>query len=78
MSPMRAALFIGVPSTLIHVGLFLPGQMNAGASYWSIVTQIMSLSVVLSSVYLWTARSVLMAGLVHSMFNEMVPLTGGI
>jgi membrane protease YdiL (CAAX protease family) len=78
MSPVRAALVLGVPWTLIHVGLFLPGQMNAGASYWSMVTQIMSLSVVLTWVYFGTGRSVLMAGLVHALFNGMVPLTGGI
>ncbi len=78
MSPLRAALVLGIPWTLIHVGLFLPGQMNAGASYWSMATQIMSLSVVLAWVYLGTGRSVLMAGLVHALFNGMVPLTGGI
>jgi CAAX protease family protein len=78
MSPLRAALVLGVPWTLIHVGLFLPDQMNAGASYWSMATQIMSLSVVLAWVYLGTGHSVLMAGLVHALFNGMVPLTAGI
>jgi uncharacterized protein len=78
MTPLRAALVLGVPWTLIHVGLFLPGQMNAGAAYWSMATQIMSLSVILAWVYLGTGRSVLMAALVHALFNGMVPLTGGI
>jgi membrane protease YdiL (CAAX protease family) len=78
MSALRAALVLGVPWTLIHVGLFLPGQMNAGAAYWSMATQIMSMSVILAWVYLGTGRSVLMAALVHALFNGLVPLTGGI
>jgi membrane protease YdiL (CAAX protease family) len=78
ISPLRAAIVLGVPWTLIHVGLFLPGQMNAGASYWSMVTQIMSLSVILAWVYLGTGRSVLMVGLLHALFNGLVPLSGGV
>jgi membrane protease YdiL (CAAX protease family) len=78
MSPLRAALILGVPWTLIHVGLFLPGQMNAGAAYWSMATQIMSLSVVLAWVYLGTGGSVLMVGLLHALFNGLVPITGGV
>lgn len=78
MSPLRAALVLGVPWTLIHVGLFLPGQMNAGAAYWSMATQIMSMSVILAWVYLGTGRSVLMAALVHALFNGLVPLSSGV
>jgi membrane protease YdiL (CAAX protease family) len=78
MSPLRTALVLGVPWTLIHIGLFLPGQMNAGAAYWSMATQIMSMSVVLVWVYLGTGRSVLMAALVHALFNGFVPISGGV
>jgi uncharacterized protein len=78
MSALRAALVVGIPWTLIHVGLFLPGQMNAGAAYWSMATQIMSMSVILAWVYLGTGGSILMAGLVHALFNGLVPLTAGI
>jgi membrane protease YdiL (CAAX protease family) len=78
MSPLRSALVLGVPWTLIHVGLFLPGQMNAGAAYWSMATQIMTMSVMLVWVYLGTGRSVLMAGLVHALFNGLVPISGGV
>jgi uncharacterized protein len=78
MSPLRAAIVLGIPWTLIHIGLFLPGQMNAGAAYWSMATQIMSMSVILVWVYLGTGRSVLMAALVHALFNGLVPLSGGV
>ncbi len=78
VSPLRAALVLGVPWTLIHVGLFLPGQMNAGAAYWSMATQIMSMSVILAWVYFGTGGSVLMAALVHALFNGLVPLSGGV
>jgi membrane protease YdiL (CAAX protease family) len=77
-SPLRVALVLGVPWTLIHIGLFLPGQMNAGAAYWSMATQIMSMSVLLTWVYLGTGGSVLMAGLMHALFNGLVPLTSGV
>jgi membrane protease YdiL (CAAX protease family) len=78
MSPLRTALALGIPWTLIHIGLFLPGQMNAGAAYWPMATQIMSMSVVLVWVYLGTGRSVLMAALVHALFNGLVPISGGV
>jgi len=78
VSPLQAALILGVPWTLVHVGLFLPGQMNAGAAYWSMATQIMSLSVIFAWVYLGTGRSVLMVGLLHALFNGLVPITGGV
>ena len=78
MSPLRTALVLGVPWTLIHIGLFLPGQMNAGAAYWSMATQIMSMSVVLVWVYLGTGQSVRMAALVHALFNGLVPISGGV
>jgi membrane protease YdiL (CAAX protease family) len=38
----------------------------------------MSMSVVLVWVYLATGRSVLMAALVHALFNGLVPLAGGV
>jgi uncharacterized protein len=78
MSPLRAAIVLGIPWTLIHIGLFLPGQMNAGAAYWSMATQIMSMSVILVWVYLGTGGSVLMAALVHALFNGLVPISGGV
>jgi CAAX protease family protein len=76
--PLRTALVLGVPWTLIHVGLFLPGQMNAGAAYWSMATQILSMSVILTWVYLGSGGSVLMAGLTHALFNGLVPLAAGV
>ena len=78
MSPLQAALILGVPWTLIHIGLFLPGQMNAGAAYWSMATQIMSLSVILAWVYFGTGGSVLMVALLHALFNGFVPISGGV
>jgi membrane protease YdiL (CAAX protease family) len=77
-SALRTALILGLPWTLIHVGLFLPGQMNAGAAYWSMATQILSMSVILTWVYVGSGGSVLMAGLMHALFNGLVPLTGGV
>jgi membrane protease YdiL (CAAX protease family) len=78
MSPLRAALVLGIPWALIHVPLYLPGQMNAGSSVWSMVTQVISFSVVLTWIYIGTGGSVLMTGLFHTLLNGLVPLTNGI
>jgi membrane protease YdiL (CAAX protease family) len=75
MSPLRAAIVLGIPWALIHVPLFLPGQMNGGSSIVSMAVQIVSYSVVLTWVYVGTGRSVLMTGLFHGLLNGLVPLT---
>ncbi|HEX7347758.1 MAG TPA: type II CAAX endopeptidase family protein [Candidatus Limnocylindrales bacterium] len=78
MSPLRAAILLGIPWALIHVPLYLPGQMNAGSSLWSMLTQVMSFSVILTWVYIGTGGSVLITGLFHTLLNGLTPLTNGI
>jgi uncharacterized protein len=78
MSPLRAALVLGIPWALIHVPLYLPGQMNGGSSVWSMATQILSYSVILTWVYVGTGGSVLMTGLFHMLLNGLTPLTNGL
>jgi membrane protease YdiL (CAAX protease family) len=78
MSPLRAAIVLGIPWALIHVPLYWPGQMNGGSSVWSMATQIVSYSVVLTWIYVGTGGSVLMTGLFHALANGLVPLTNGL
>lgn len=78
MSPLRAAIVLGIPWSLIHVPLYLPGQMNAGSAVWSMLTQIISYSIILTWLYVGTGGSVLMTGLFHTLLNGMVPLTNGL
>lgn len=78
MEPLRAALVLGLPWALIHVPLYLPGQMNAGSAVWSMLTQIIAYSVILTWVYVGTGGSVLMTGLFHALLNGLTPLTNGL
>jgi membrane protease YdiL (CAAX protease family) len=78
MSPLRAAIVLGIPWALIHVPLYWPGQMNGGSSVWSMATQIIAYSVVLTWIYVGTGGSVLMTGLFHALANGLVPLTNGL
>jgi membrane protease YdiL (CAAX protease family) len=78
MSPLQAGIWLGVPWALIHVPLYLPGQMNAGSALWSMLTQIIAYSVVLTWIYVGTGGSVLLTGLFHALLNGLVPLTNGL
>jgi len=75
---LRAAIVLGVPWALIHVPLYLPGQMNAGSSVWSMVTQILAYAVILTWIYVGTGGSVLLTGLFHALLNGLTPLTNGL
>ena len=48
MSPLRAAIVLGTPWALVHVPLYWPGQMNGGSSVWSMATQVVAYSVILT------------------------------
>jgi CAAX protease family protein len=78
MPALRAALILGIPWAVIHVPLYLPGQMNGGSAVWSMVTQILAYSVILTWIYVGTGGSVLMTGLFHALLNGLTPLTNGL
>jgi len=78
MPALRAALVLGLPWALIHVPLYLPGQMNGGSAAWSMLTQVISYSVILTWIYVGTGGSVLMTGLFHALLNGLTPLTNGL
>jgi membrane protease YdiL (CAAX protease family) len=77
ISPLRAAIVLGIPWSLIHVPLYWPGQVNGGSAVWSMFTQVISYSVVLTWIYVGTGGSVLVTGLFHMLLNGLVPLTNG-
>ena len=78
LSPLRAAIVLGIPWAMIHIPLYLPGQMNSGSALWSMVTQLIAYSVILTWIYVGTGGSVLMTGLFHTLLNGLTPLTNGI
>lgn len=74
MSPLSAALLLGVPWGLLHLFLQLPGQMNAGLEAWPTLLSLLGYSVVLTWVFVASGGSVLLSALVHAGFNGVAPL----
>jgi uncharacterized protein len=78
MSPLRAALLLAVPWTVMHLPLLLPGGVNEGAELWPSVLSLFAYSVVLTFVFVGTGGSVLISALVHTGLNGTVPLMWGV
>ena len=78
MSPLRAALVLAIPWTLIHVFLYVPGQFNGDLSVWPMVVSIFSYSIVLTWVFVGTGGSVLMTALFHAALNGVAPIMAGV
>jgi uncharacterized protein len=76
-SPVWATLVVGVIFVLLHVPLYLPGQLYEGLPLWPLPLTLLSSSVLLTWIYLRTS-SALLAGLMHAAFNATVPLTWGL
>ena len=72
-----AALVVGLIFTMLHVPLYLPGQLYEGLPIWPLPLLLLSTSVLLTWIYLRTS-SALLAGLMHAAFNATVPLTSGL
>jgi len=77
MSPLQAALLLGVPWTLVHLVLFLPGQQYDFLAIWPMVLSIFSYSVLLTWIYVGTGGSVLLTALVHALMNGVAPIMVG-
>ena len=78
MSPLAAALLLGVPWAALHIFLQLPGQMNAGLEVWPTIVSLLGYSVVLTWLFVASGGSVLLTALVHAGLNGVAPLMGGL
>ena len=78
MSPLKAALVLSVPWTVMHLVLHLPGGVNEGAALWPTVLDIVTYSIVLTWVFVGSGGSALLTGVVHAGLNGVVPLMSGI
>ena len=78
MSPLRAALLLAVPWSLMHVVLFLPGQWYEDLALWPMVVSIFSYSILLTWIFVGTGGSVLMTALFHAGLNGVAPVMAGI
>jgi membrane protease YdiL (CAAX protease family) len=77
-SGLFSALFIGVIWGCIHLGLNLPGQMNAGLPWLPTILQIIGFSVILTWLYIQTRGNIVIPILFHAGQNFFVFLNGGI
>jgi membrane protease YdiL (CAAX protease family) len=78
MSPLAAALALGVPWAALHLFLQLPGQMNAGLEVWPTVVSLLGYSILLTWLFVASGGSVLLTALVHTGLNGVAPLMGGL
>lgn len=77
-SALYSALLIGVVWGIIHLGLTLPGQMNAGSYWLSTILYITGLSIILTWLYIQTRGNLVIPILFHIGQSYFVFLNGGI
>jgi uncharacterized protein len=78
MPLLWSSLLVGIPFTLIHLPLHMPGHLYADLPMWPTILSTMSLAVLLGWVFAAGRGSSLLAGLMHAAANGAVPLTWGI
>jgi uncharacterized protein len=77
-SAIFSGLLIGVIWGVIHLGLILPGQMNAGSNWLLTILYIVGLSVILTWLYVQTQGNLVIPILYHFGQSYFVFLNGGI
>lgn len=77
-SALYAALLIGVVWGIVHLGLTLPGQMNAGSPWLLTILYIIGLSVVLTWFFVQTRGGLAVPILFHAGQSYLTFLNGGI
>jgi membrane protease YdiL (CAAX protease family) len=77
-SALVSALLIGIPWAVLHLGLTLPGMMNAGTSWAATILQIIGLSVVLTWLFVQTRGSLVIVILYHAGQNFFVFFNDGL
>ena len=78
MSPLRAALILGIPWAALHLFLQLPGQMNDQLDWWPTIVSLLAYSVILTWAYVGSGGSVLLTALIHAGLNGVAPLMAGL
>jgi hypothetical protein len=78
MTPLGAALLLGIPWAAIHLFLQLPGQMNEGLEPVPTVVSLLGYSVILTWAFVASGGSVLLVALIHGGLNGVAPLMAGL
>ena len=77
-SALASALIIGIPWGALHLGLILPGQMNAGTSWVATILFVVSISVILTWLFIQTQYGIVSGLVFHAVQNYFVFFNGGI
>src|SRR5262245_42717799 len=78
MTPLAAALVLGVPWAAMHLFLQLPGQINAGLEGSPTIVSLLSYSVIRNWAYVGSGGSVLLIAFIHAGLNGVAPLMAGL
>jgi uncharacterized protein len=76
-SALTSALIIGIFWGILHLGLTLPGQMNAGTSWASTLLFMLGISVILTWLFVQTQYGIVAGIVFHAAQNFFVFLNGG-
>ena len=77
-SPLEASLLLGLPWSLIHLVIILPGMMSAGAPAVPQTLVLIALSVILTWAYVRSGGSLLAVTLLHGVQNGLVVINRGL
>lgn len=77
-SPLEASLLLGLPWSLIHLIILLPGMMSVGAPAVPQMIVLVAMSVVLTWAYVRSGGSLLTVTLLHGIQNGLVILNRGL
>lgn len=77
-SPWTSALLVGLPWSLLHLVILLPGMMNVGAPIIPQTLSLVFLSVILTWLYVRSGGSLLAVTLLHGVQNGLVVLNRGL
>jgi membrane protease YdiL (CAAX protease family) len=77
-SPIESALLLGLPWSIIHIILVLPGMMSVGAPAIPQTLVLVALSVVLTWAYIRSKGSLLAVTLLHGLQNGLVVINRGL
>ena len=77
-SPLESSLLLGLPWSLIHLLLLLPGMMSVGAPAIPQTIVLIALGVILTWAYVHSSGSLLTVTLLHGVQNGLVVINRGL
>jgi uncharacterized protein len=77
-SPLESALLLGLPWSIIHLVIILPGMMSVGVPAIPQTIVLIALSVILTWAYVHSGGSLLAVTMLHGIQNGLVVLNRGL